>query len=148
VSNKKTEVINGKKSHWLYDKWGDTAETCKIVLQMFIGFDIVILLGVKLFLQITQAHGPAILRPLGSIHTLTIVGYALQFSAGIELAYMLFTPGPDEAIEPLIFGLAATALTVISDGNNAIYKSALLVLVLVASVGFLFWVRERFIPQK
>jgi hypothetical protein len=79
---------------------------------------------------------------------LTIVGYALQFSAGTELAYMLFTPGPDEAIEPLIFGLAATALIEISDGNNETYKSALLLLVLVASVGFLFWVRERFILEK
>jgi hypothetical protein len=54
VSDKKTEVTYEKKPHWLYDKWGETAETCKILLQMFIGFDIVILLGLKLFLQIVS----------------------------------------------------------------------------------------------
>jgi hypothetical protein len=147
VSDKKTEVTKTKNPQVLYEKCRETAETCKIFLQMLIGVSIVILLGVKLFLKITQAHSASLLGVLATNPTLEIVGDALEVSAGIELAYMLFTPGPDEAIEPLIFGLAATALLVISDGNQT-YRASLMVLVLVASVGFLFWVRDKFIPKE
>jgi len=44
------------------------------------------------------------------IFILTWVGKALIFSAAIDLAYMLFTPGPDEAIDPVIVAMAATVL--------------------------------------
>ena len=31
-------------------------------------------------------------------------------STGVDLAYMLFTPGPDEALDPVMTGLAAAIL--------------------------------------
>jgi hypothetical protein len=36
-------------------------------------------------------------------------------STAIELGYMLFTSGPDEAVEPLILGIAGAALLVLSE---------------------------------
>ena len=43
-----------------------------------------------------------------------IVADALYLSMAIDLAYMLFTPALDEAVEPLISGLAATILLALS----------------------------------
>ena len=51
--------------------------------------------------------------------TLSLLSQAMMVSAAIELAYMLFTPGPDEAVEPLIIGIAGSALYVLSDYNES-----------------------------
>ena len=37
-------------------------------------------------------------------------GVGLAAAAALELAYTLFTPGPDEALDPLMLGLSATIL--------------------------------------
>jgi hypothetical protein len=38
------------------------------------------------------------------------IGVGLAAAAAVELAYTLFTPGPDEALDPLMLGLSATIL--------------------------------------
>jgi hypothetical protein len=38
------------------------------------------------------------------------IGVALAAAAVIELAYTLFTEGPDEALDPLMLGIAATLI--------------------------------------
>lgn len=38
------------------------------------------------------------------------IGLGLAAAAALELAYTLFTPGPDEALDPLMLGLSATIL--------------------------------------
>ncbi|MEZ8107381.1 hypothetical protein [Vibrio cortegadensis] len=43
------------------------------------------------------------------IDTFTYIGSALAISAGIDLGYMLFTKGPDEALEPLLLGITSAA---------------------------------------
>lgn len=75
------------------------------------------------------------------------VGKALGLSAGIELAYMLFTDGPDEAISPLIMAVASGAFFSISnipDGNWVIgvYCVSLVVL-LYARKQYEEWESEK-----
>ncbi|OBU37892.1 hypothetical protein [Photobacterium phosphoreum] len=95
--------------------------------------------------------------PLGDIkefvvinHVLTksilaLVSQAVMVSAAIELAYMLFTPGPDEAVDPLILGIAGTALLVMSDENSSKTYSMLFdsisVLLFSISLAILFYLR-------
>lgn len=136
--------------HWLYKWLRPWAYTVKILLQMLIGFGTALTLVVKLI----TAQFPTLLCCLTGAyayieflrgHPLQIVGYALAASAGIELAYMLFTPGPDEAIEPLLLGFAAAILLVISVENVATYQIAVTVFVFTICVALLFWVRREFI---
>lgn len=48
------------------------------------------------------------------IKTLTYVANALAISCGLQLAYMLVTEGPDEAIEPIMLGVASVILLILS----------------------------------
>jgi len=137
-----------EKKHILYKECQPIAITCKIALQMFIGIAIIILLVLKLILHLTGEPDVEILVLLVNHHPLKMVGYALAISAGIELAYMLFTPGPDEAVEPLILGLSSAILLVITEKDIVSYEVALTVLVFTASIGFMFWVRKKFIPEN
>jgi hypothetical protein len=53
-----------------------------------------------------------------SQNTLSIIGDGLALSAGIDLAYMLFTPGPDEVITPLLTAISATVVLIISNDDK------------------------------
>jgi hypothetical protein len=43
-------------------------------------------------------------------------------SAALDLAYMLFTEGPDEAVQPLIVGIAAAVLISVSEFKHLVAK--------------------------
>jgi len=84
-------------------------------------------------------------------HALQIVSFGLAISAGIEMAYMLFTPGPDEAVEPVILSLAAATLyglSVIDFSHEAsFYKYSILIGTFVLSMGLLFFIKDRYISK-
>src|SRR5262245_41135855 len=127
-------------------KWNERvegfAEQVKLVLQMLIGLTIVLLLAGKLALLAgTPSFWPDLCLWLRTTPVLEIVGAALGVSAAIELAYMLYTPGPDEAVEPLIAGIAAAILILISREEHWSYERILLLMVLILSLALLFWVR-------
>ncbi len=134
-------------------KWAERFKRCERIawrlktgLQMLIGVSIVALLAAKLGLHAwVPPYVPELWDWLQKTPSLEIVGAALAISAAIELAYMLFTPGPDEAVEPLITGISATVLIVISREDQWHYEGIALIVALTASAGFLFWVREQFI---
>ena len=84
------------------------AKNLKIIVQMAIGVFIAIVIVVELWFY---ALDPIPIQLLAA-QTLGIVGLGLIISTAFELAYTLFTDGPDEAVEPLITGLAAVILTV------------------------------------
>lgn len=74
-------------------------------------------------------------------------GVLLGISAMVELGYMLFSAGPEAAIDPLILGISAMALAII--GSNAAGNEATLwgnpvfsVLLASISIGILFAVRK------
>ncbi|EGQ7835227.1 PTS sugar transporter subunit IIC [Vibrio vulnificus] len=86
-----------------------------------------------------------IIKYVLSTSILALVSQAVMVSAAIELAYMLFTPGPDEAVDPLILGIAGTALLVMSDENSAKTDSMLYdsiaVFLFAVSLAILFYLR-------
>lgn len=77
---------------------------------------------------------------------LKYVGYALGLSAGAELGYMLFTEGPDEAVEPIILGVASAIIIILSKDLN--YTSSKVILILVFSLFILFGIKTLFIRAK
>jgi len=52
------------------------------------------------------------------IKLLQIVSIGLGAATAVELAYMLFTPGPDEAIQPVMMGIASFVLYALSIYDN------------------------------
>ncbi len=84
-----------------------------LVLVVFILLSIAHSLGITIPILTT----PLVNTILG-MKVLEIVSYALLISTAIELAYTLFTPDLDEAVEPVITGLAATILLGISKIQN------------------------------
>ena len=143
-----------------YDRVKHGAVWWKIHLQMMIGLAIIVLLALKIVLHVAGAEPETwqdacpyrlfarISLVLLGNHPLKIVGYSLALSAGVELAHMLFTPGPDEAVEPLILGLASAVLLTISQDDIVEWDIALTIVVLIGGLATLFWVRERFIETR
>ncbi|WP_165190108.1 hypothetical protein [Caulobacter soli] len=144
-------VVGVNKPKRLEDK--PTVELAKDLVQAGIGVAIVVLLLAKVGFAFvvegeacTAAAWPRIGWLAGWLvetSPLKIVGEALAFSAAIELAYMLFTPKPDEAVQPLILGVAAAALIAASQETVDI-RGAATVAVLSLVIGLLFLIRQYF----
>ncbi|KAE8177297.1 PTS sugar transporter subunit IIC [Photobacterium carnosum] len=86
-----------------------------------------------------------VIKHILSTSVLGLVSKAVMVSAAIELAYMLFTPGPDEAVDPFILGIAGTALLVMSDENAAktdsMLHDSMAVFLFALSLAILFYLR-------
>ena len=98
------------KTHGLYNFLRHYAESVKILIQMVIGVILSIALvidGIAFLFYVSSKPSTIVISPY---NPLDIIAYGLFFSTGVDLAYMLFTPGPDEAIEPVMTGLAAAIL--------------------------------------
>lgn len=83
------------------------ARWIKAVVQMIIG-------GVAsaIVLWVAARNLPPGGKPLDYVQEqiFGIIGLALVVAAAVELAYTLFTDGPDEALDPLMLGLSAALL--------------------------------------
>lgn len=76
------------------------------------------------------------------IKTLTYVANALAISCGLQLAYMLITEGPDEAIEPIMLGIASVILLILSTIEPAqwsIYNS-ISIIILILGIFLLYYI--------
>ncbi len=106
------------KHHPVYTEYRFRAEGIKILLQMVIGVCLTSIVIWKLLYRVFGLpSGFWRFRPdwLLQMKTLDLVGHALAYSSAIELAYTLFTPGPDEAVEPVLMGMAAGMLLAFSN---------------------------------
>lgn len=129
----------------------NVTEWLKTHLQYCVGAFIFILVIIKAWyffgFPITFIQDYQVIKHILSTGILALVSKAVMVSAAIELAYMLFTPGPDEAIDPLILGIAGTALLVMSDENAAktdsILYDGVAVLLFVFSLAILFYLRFK-----
>ncbi len=129
-----------------------TARIWRARLQRLIAYLILLVLALKILCRAAVLLGspltrfPGVQDVLLSKPALTIVGIGLGYSAAVDLAYMLFTPGPDEAIQPLLVGLAASALIAISDGTID-WIDVAFVPVACLSMGFLLYLKRRFAAE-
>jgi len=91
----------------------------------------------------------AVLPPSLVQRVLGLVSIALSISAGVELAYMLFTPGVDEAFEPVVVAIAAGILLYVSkDEKWSIHGAAVVLLFVISMVGPLAVKLALIKPQK
>jgi hypothetical protein len=133
----------------LYSWFKPNIRDLKVLLQMIGGFGLICILVSKLSCRSVGVgcFQNDYLSSLYTLDTLRIVSLALAYSSGIELAYMLFTPGPDEAVTPLIMGLAAGILYAVSSIDHADQsgdlKIALSVGVLTLALALLFFIKNR-----
>jgi hypothetical protein len=91
----------------IYDFLQPRAKKVKAVLQMAIGIITVAAVGWRYFDTLGDGDDPTRLLLNG-------IGIGLAAAAAIELAYTLFTDGPDEALDPLMLGVASTLLLKLS----------------------------------
>lgn len=77
---------------------------------MLIGIILFVLLLLRVLVYFAGTFGIPLLQLIAGAQPLDLIAYGLFFSTGVDLAYMLFTPGPDEAIDPVMTGLAAGIL--------------------------------------
>jgi hypothetical protein len=122
------------------------AESVKVVLQMFIGGGLAAVILLKLLNHVGIGFAlPFLVDQVYARPTLKIVGLALAYSSALELAHALFTQGPDEAVEPLIMGLAAAILVVVSSISTIDLVRSSGIALLVAALAGLFVIRQFFI---
>lgn len=82
---------------------------------------------------------------LKGIKTLSYVANALAISCGFQLAFMLITKGPDEAIEPIMLGIASVILLMLSavEPQKWSVDNSLSVAVLIGCIGALFYLSKK-----
>jgi hypothetical protein len=138
--------------HRFYEGLRPKAKDTKLIIQFFLGIGICALLFLKVLKILVGAKVVLLIEANTGLnagflldkHPLELVGYGLALSAGFELAYMLFTPGLDEAVGPLILGLSATILIILEKPNIAIWEKSLAVFVFVPAIGLLFYIGRIF----
>lgn len=123
----------------------------KVICQMLLGLGLAIALIAKVYMFVLTDHQCAVdATTLGNsircTDTLAIMAYALALSAGFELAYRMFSDGIHGAIDPLIVGVSAAFLLIVSSLSleNVDWQIAMLLTSLTLTIGALLYCRERF----
>jgi hypothetical protein len=131
----------------------DVARRIKAILQMAIGIYAVGWLGWT-FLLSSQIHNCAAMQevnmkpshsvcyliPPGEI-VFRLIADALAASTVIELAFTLFTPGPDEALDPVLLAVAAALLFQLGKIDGFKWQEGAAIAFYSVSLGILFVVR-------
>lgn len=134
----------------LYDITEAKAKKIKILIQMAIGIGIAFLIVIEILsLMYPEIKNivPSGIVKLIKMDILKMVSLGLGAATGIELAYMLFTDGPDEAVDPLIMGIASFVLAQLSDTNFEIQKG-IGIFFIVILIPILFVVKNKFLTEE
>jgi hypothetical protein len=70
------------------------------------------------------------------------IGVGLAVAAAIELAYTLFTHGPDEALDPVMLAVSAALILQLGKVDKFQWQDALAALLYIGVLGGLFAVRK------
>jgi hypothetical protein len=131
----------------LYSIFSPRAYVAKVFLQMLIGLGAVISLCWVLFASVGgHYHGQDLYTQAAHMSILVITA-GLAAAAAVELAYTLFTPGPDEALDPLMLGLSAGILLLVTRDHIRVGWQYLGIIVGVIALGGLFQIRRRFLDS-
>ena len=120
-----------------------------MLLQMLVGIGATLDIGIQVHRFVNDSADliPPLLSTVIVIH---VIAYALAVAAAIELAYTLFTPGPDEALDPLTLGLSSGLLLLITTDTSKELTVAMKfsgILLGVLALGILFLIR-RYLLSK
>jgi hypothetical protein len=127
--------VRGSEKEWRSPYWGwkPLAHRIKVALQMIVGGSAVVILAYRTL-------GSRTFLPAEDV--ITLIGNALATAAVIELAYTLFTPGPDEALDPLMLGLAAALLVAFAHPDTFNYQNAIAALLVIIGLAILYGIRR------
>jgi hypothetical protein len=128
----------------LYDRAKGPAEGIKTFLQMVTGVTGVVVVAVAVVRDFKGGGGAQDM----TTHVLAIIATTLAVAAALELAYTLFTPGPDEAIDPLMLGLSSILLYLISTLTSLTWTAGVSILLFAITLGLLFAIRKKFIDDS
>lgn len=134
----------GPKVDHVYAWIAPKARFLKAVIQMLIGALAVILLGAKMW------DGRVWWSPMfpSAENGLALIGAALAAATVVELAYTLFTDGPDEALDPLMLGISAFLIIELGKPRTQIaWGTGFGLLLSAIALGLLFAIRQRFIED-
>lgn len=135
---------------WIYRHWKPWAYLVKILLQMVVGVGAVVDIGLHVAHSVQHHIGQAPLAP-PTVASVKVIAYALAVAAAIELAYTLFTPGPDEALDPLMLGLSSAILLLVTADKNKslpVVEQFTGVLLGVIALGALFLIRRHLLRDE
>ena len=136
-------ILSRIRAPWLYDHLRGPAQGVKVLLQMIVGIVGAIIVIVSALGDI-HAHT----RPVDvGHHVLAVIAVSLAVAASLELAYTLFTPGPDEAVNPLMLGISAVFLYLMSKQEEFTWTIGVAATLFAVTLGILFAVRQRFIDD-
>ena len=108
----------------LYDRWKSQAKSIKTIGRMIVGAATIASVIAVVAIDATHVGSGLIgtQRLTADIFAVTATGLAI--AAAFELVYTLYTPGPDEALNPLLLGLSwlfsflpARAITLIGNSD-------------------------------
>ena len=123
----------------------------KNVLQYIIGIGIFVIIAFKIYETVSvnfdsNMLGSCFNKLWGeykSIKILQIVSIGLGAATAVELAYMLFTPGPDEAVQPVMMGVASAVLYALSNIGKLEGLELIGIALLICTLPLLFWLNHR-----
>ncbi len=100
------------------------ARILRTICQMILGAGLAITLILKVYMLVLTDHqcvaeAVSLGNAIRCTGTLEIMSYTLALAAGFELAYLLFEDSDERAVRPLLFGLSAAFLFIISDLSAA-----------------------------
>lgn len=123
------------------------ARLIRIICQLILGAGLAIGLILKVYMMILTDHvcapdGASVGNLIRCTPTLTMLACFLALSAGFDLAQRLFEDNAERVLPPVMLGLGAAILGVLSnlDGGAAGWREALLIVSLIASISAIAWV--------
>jgi len=143
-SRKKKGDLRDGPAQYLYDRMKGWAEGAKVFLQMILGAAAVIIVLAVLINDVD--HG----KSAGGIErqVFVIIAAVLAGAAALELAYTLFTPSADELIDPLMLGVSAALLYLVSNLTQLTWQAGVAVVLFTTALAVLFRVRASFIAGE
>jgi hypothetical protein len=132
---------------WLYTRSKAWAYGIKVLLQMLVAIGAVVDIGMHVAHSVSAGTGSAPLAPPATT-SIQVIAYALAVAAAIELAYTLFTPGPDEALDPLMLGLSSGLLLLITSTEESAVARYSGVLIGAVALALLFIVRRNLLDDE
>jgi hypothetical protein len=136
----------GPKADRFYIWIAPKAKLLKAVIQMFIGGLAVARLGAYMWHRHSWHWNPLF---TGADDSLALIGRALAAATVVELAYTLFTDGPDEVLDPLMLGISAFLIIELGKtGTHIAWGTGLGLLLTAITLALLFAIRQKFIESS
>jgi hypothetical protein len=126
-----------------YQSAAPKARYAKAIGQMIVGATTAFVVVVTLVLNSLQKDTASVIES----QIFYVIGIGLAVAAAFELAYTLFTDGPDEAIDPITLGLAAAVILQLaktsSNASNLLtWQAGLATVLFVLALGGLIRIRK------